>query len=122
MRYKLLCRRFAPPTLGLAIFCLTAGLLHSQGTIQPLKPSAPITPLPLSLETQAWLDLDIYRVPKTVINPGADLYNQQSDRAACYRLYQGSLITVRPMLEHPPDLQKAIDNGLADAATKPSMA
>jgi hemoglobin len=55
-----------------------------------------------------------------VINTGADLFNE-GDRAGCYRLYQGSLLTLRPLLEQHPDLQKAIDAALADADQQRSV-
>ena len=35
------------------------------------------------------LDREIYDLLRTVINAGADLYNRDSDRPGCYRLYQG---------------------------------
>jgi hypothetical protein len=52
---------------------------------------------------------------RDVHDRGADLYNTKKDHAGAYRLYQGSLITVRPMLAHRPDTQKIIDAGLAAA-------
>jgi hypothetical protein len=56
---------------------------------------------------------------RTVINQGADLYNLNRDYLGCYRLYQGSLLTLRPILDGHPDLQKAIDRGIADAERIP---
>ncbi len=50
---------------------------------------------------------------RDVINAGARLFNEQGDHAGCYRLYQGSLLTMRPFV--PPDLQASIDKGLASA-------
>src|SRR5438067_376673 len=38
---------------------------------------------------------------RDVINRGVDLYNA-GDAAACYRLYEGSLLTVRPFLDNHP--------------------
>ena len=55
---------------------------------------------------------------RDVINRGADLYNQ-GEPAACYRLYQGSLLTVRPLFDHKPELQKAIADGIASAQREP---
>jgi hemoglobin len=67
------------------------------------------------------LDQRLYTVLRDVINTGADLYNPPAgDRAACYRLYQGALLTARPLLDHRPELQKAIDAGLAEAAREPT--
>jgi hemoglobin len=117
-------RRIAVPLGALVLLGLAQANAHSQ-TVHPQKPAGPaelLVPLPLSPENEAWLDHDIYQVLRTVINTGADLYNQEFDRAGCYRLYQGSLLTLHPLLSHHPDLQKAIDAGLADAASKPSVA
>jgi hemoglobin len=66
------------------------------------------------------LDKQIRASLPKVINTGADLFNE-GDRAGCYRLYQGSLLTLRPLLEHHPDLQKAIDNAMADADQQPTV-
>jgi hypothetical protein len=55
----------------------------------------------------------LYYSLRDVINTGAKMFNDQGDHAGCYRLYQGSLISVRPFLA--PDLQKKIDAGLASA-------
>jgi hemoglobin len=56
----------------------------------------------------------VYGTLREVINQGADLYNA-SDWNGCYRMYQGALISLRPFLDHRPELQKAIDDGLAKA-------
>jgi hypothetical protein len=54
---------------------------------------------------------------RDVHNKGADLYNTQKDFAGAYRMYQGALLAVRPLLAHRPDAQKLIDAGF-DAAAK----
>jgi hypothetical protein len=59
---------------------------------------------------------------RDVHDRGADLYNLKKDYAGAYRLYQGSLLTVRPMLTHRPDTQKIIDDGLAAAEKEPDPA
>src|SRR5438445_6163467 len=66
------------------------------------------------------LDKQIRASLPKVINTGADLFNE-GDRAGCYRLYQGSLLTLRPLLEHHADLQKAIDKAMADADQQPTV-
>ena len=66
------------------------------------------------------LDREIYDLLRTVINAGADLYNRDSDRPGCYRLYQGCLLTLRPILRHRPELQKEIDTALAEADRMPA--
>jgi hemoglobin len=68
-------------------------------------------PAPLDRKT---LDESLYKTLKDVINRGADLYNS-GDRAACYHLYEGALLALKPLLDHRPDAQKAISTGLADA-------
>lgn len=60
-------------------------------------------------------DRQLYNYLRTVINAGADLYNQQGNFKACHDLYRGSLTTVRPLLSHHAELQRAIDTGLAKA-------
>jgi|GEM_PF-989187 len=52
---------------------------------------------------------------RDVHNKGADLYNTSRDFSGAYRLYQGALETVRPLLAHRPEAQKIIDSGLATA-------
>ncbi|MCS6866315.1 MAG: carboxypeptidase-like regulatory domain-containing protein [Gemmataceae bacterium] len=49
---------------------------------------------------------------RDVHNIGADLYNKQRDYAGAYRMYQGGLLTIRPLLQHRPEAQKIIDTGL----------
>jgi hemoglobin len=70
---------------------------------------------PARTDQQKDLDRQIYTLLKDVINKGADLYTIDGDRAGCYRLYEGSLMTLRPLLAHHPDLQKAIDASFAKA-------
>jgi hypothetical protein len=55
----------------------------------------------------------LYNSLKEVIDTGAKIYNEQGDHAGCYRLFQGSLLTVRPFLA--PDLQKKIDEGITSS-------
>ena len=66
------------------------------------------------------VDGKINRTLRDLINRGRDFYNA-GDPAACYYLYEGALLTVRPLLDHRPDVQKAIDRGLADAARNADM-
>src|SRR5262249_52321618 len=68
------------------------------------------------------IDQRIYKVLKDVINSGARIYNApNNDHSGCYRLYEGSLITLKPLLDHRPGLQKAIDDAFALAAREPSV-
>lgn len=59
------------------------------------------------------LDKQIHGTVANVINQGADLFNLQGDVAGCYRIYQGALLTLRPLLGHHADLQKSIDEALS---------
>jgi hypothetical protein len=67
------------------------------------------------------LDAKIRAAVKAAVNRGADIHNIYRDYAGCYRFYQGSLTSVRGLLDHHPDLQKAIDAALAEAERAPSM-
>jgi hypothetical protein len=57
---------------------------------------------------------------RDVINAGAKMFNEQGDHAGCYRLYQGSLLSVRPFLTK--ELQTKIDVGITNAEKMPSFA
>jgi hypothetical protein len=85
---------------------------HAAADQPPLPPTAP--------SAMSQLDLTLVDVLKEVHNRGADLYNQ-GDAAGCYRLFQGSLLTIRPLLGHHTEVQKAIDAGLADAERSPDL-
>src|SRR5262245_5434533 len=49
-----------------------------------------------------------------VIDHGVDLYNS-GDANGCYRLYEGSLLSLKPFLDGKAEWQKTIDTALADA-------
>jgi hemoglobin len=72
-----------------------------------------------SLDSKA-LDNLIFTNLREVINHGADLYNG-GDWNGCYRLYEGALLAIKPLLAHREKLQKAIDEGLASARQDPVM-
>ena len=57
---------------------------------------------------------------RDVITEGRKMFNEQGDHAGCYRLFQGSLMAVRPFLAK--DLQSRIDGGIAKAEKMPSYA
>lgn len=65
---------------------------------------------------------------RDVHDKGATIYNDEKDFAGTFRMYQGALATVRPLLAHRPAAQKLIDTGLAaadkvpDAEGKPDFA
>ena len=59
---------------------------------------------------------------RDVHNRGADLYNTKKEFEGTYRMYEGALVTVRPLLAHRPAAQKMIDDGLAAAEKETSAA
>lgn len=59
---------------------------------------------------------------RDVHNTGADLYNKHRDYAGAYRMYQGGLLTIRPLLQHRPAAQKLIDIGLEKAELEADVA
>jgi hemoglobin len=67
------------------------------------------------------LEKNLEAALRDVINRGAALFNNQTDFGGCYRLFEGALITVRPMLAKYPEVQKKIDRGLQDASAMPRM-
>ena len=69
---------------------------------------------PAAMDAKA-LDKSIVASLRDIHDRGADLYNQSKDYPAAYRLYEGSLLTVKPLLAHRPEVQKLIDDGLAAA-------
>jgi hypothetical protein len=91
-------------------------LLASSAAAQKRKEKADSQPTP---ETRA-LEAKLFSTLSTVINRGANLYNRD-DPAGCYRLYEGNLMTMRPLLDHRPDLQKAITTALASAERDPQV-
>ncbi len=60
------------------------------------------------------LDESIYQSLRGIIDHGADLYNQ-GDWNGCYRLWEGTLMSLKPLLDHRPKLQESIDGGLSKA-------
>jgi hemoglobin len=102
-------RRAALAACALALAC-SGGLGAQQDTTKPGG-----TPL-----DRKAVDGLVYNTLRDVINQGADLYNPPADDwNGCYRLYEGALMALRPMLDHRPELQKAIDTGLATARANP---
>ena len=58
---------------------------------------------------------------REVINHGAAIFNNQGDYAGCYRLFEGALQAVKPLLGGYPELQKKIEAALTEANQQPSM-
>lgn len=68
---------------------------------------------------KAALDRQVFEVLKDVHNAGADLHNA-GDPAGCFRLYQGGLMALKPILGHRPEAQQIIDRGLKSAEVQPT--
>jgi hypothetical protein len=66
------------------------------------------------------IDQTLWASLADVINHGADLYND-GDIAGCYRVFETGLMMARPLLRHRPELQKTIQDGLADAKENPVL-
>jgi hemoglobin len=48
-------------------------------------------------------------------NKAADLFNGAKDYNGAYRMFQGGLYVVRPLLNHRPDVQAILDQGMQEA-------
>ncbi len=104
-------------------FSLVASILVvSAGSVATAQDKSAAAPLDRKV-----LDQRVYDLLRDIINTGADLYNGVPQRGlganpqACYHLYQGSLTTLWPLLDHRPNLQKAIESGLSEAERSPDM-
>ncbi|SRR5579883_2557383 len=93
--------------------CLAAPLWVGVAQAQNKKPAEK------PLERKA-LDESVYQNLRGIIDHGANLYNQ-GDWNGCYRLWEGSLMTLKPLLDHRPKLQEAIEKGIADARQDPAL-
>jgi hypothetical protein len=92
-------------TKGVAALALTVALCASStGTAN--DPKFP--------DTKAF-DKAVIDSLRAVHNKGVELYNTAKDYSGAYRLYQGALEAVKPLLAHRPEAQKLIDDGLAAA-------
>jgi truncated hemoglobin YjbI len=76
---------------------------------------------PAIAQDAAALDRLVADALKEMHNKAADLYNG-GDPNGCYRMFQGGLITVRPLLAHRPDVQLLIDQGLQAADRQAAIA
>ena len=59
---------------------------------------------------------------RDIHNRGADLYNTRREFEGTYRMYQGALIAVRPLLAHRNEAQKMIDEGLRASEKESNLA
>jgi hypothetical protein len=83
-----------------------------------LIPAAYADDAPISRrEIDSRIDEAVYR---TIVT-GLPLYNER-DFKGCYRLYQGTLLGVDPLLVHHPELRQTIEKGLKEAENTASEA
>jgi hypothetical protein len=76
-----------------------------------LVPTAWADDAPISRrEIDSRIDEAVYRA----ILAGLPLYSER-DFKGCYRLYQGTLLGVDPLLAHRPELRQTIEKGLKEA-------
>jgi hemoglobin len=61
------------------------------------------------------LDRQLSDALRDMHNKAADLFNGAKDYNGAYRMFQGGLYVVRPMLNHRPDVQAILDQGLQEA-------
>lgn len=66
------------------------------------------------------IDQQLYSSLRDVINRGREHYNN-GNPAACYFMFHGALQVAQPLLEHRPETQKLIQNGLIQADAHPDM-
>src|SRR5438309_1924545 len=71
-------------------------------------------PAPAGPLTREALDERVYHLLYPVLDEGANLYNTGYPNS-CSFLFQGALMSVEPLLDHRPELQKAARKGLAEA-------
>jgi hypothetical protein len=104
---------------GVIRWCAAFAALALMTAYAAAQPGGDKTEPGATPDTRA-LDAKMLRLLTPVINRGAALYNRD-DFAGCYRLYEGSLLTLRPLLDHRPELQKEIARALAAADRDPQV-
>ena len=81
-----------------------AGLVRAEG---PANPSA--------------MDRQLADALRDMHNRAADLFNGAKDYNGAYRMFQGGLYVVRPLLNHRPDVQQILDSGMQEADRAASL-
>jgi hemoglobin len=67
------------------------------------------------------LDKQISDALRDMHNRAADLFNTTKDYNGAYRMFQGGLYVVRPMLNHRADVQQVLDVGMQEAERLASL-
>jgi hemoglobin len=88
------------------ILLATAGLAAADQPAEPLSRKA--------------LDEAVYDLTRDMLAEGAQLYNA-GYQTACAYLFRGALTSMAPLLDHRPDLQRAVRQGLANAQRMASV-
>lgn len=65
-------------------------------------------------------DRQLHLALREMHNKGADLYNG-GDPGGCYRVFQGGLLTAKGVLTYRPEVQKLIEERMADADKEASL-
>lgn len=76
-------------------------------------------PAPAETADSKSLDKLLHATLRDVINRGRTMFNE-GDHAGCYRLFEGALLTAKPLLGNRPSLQKEIDKALFSANQDPA--
>jgi len=75
-----------------------------------------IVPVPVfAADGPASLDRKLVASVRAAIAHGATVYND-GDHAGCCRVFEGALSSLKPLLEHKPELQKEIERGVSAAS------
>ena len=80
------------------------------------QPAPDVASSALSEEVAQVIDARVRKGAALAIRQGVVLFNENQDPTGCYRVYQGALISLQPLLDHRPQLQAAINTGLDQAA------
>jgi len=67
------------------------------------------------------IDKQISDALRDMHNRAADLFNTTKDYNGAYRMFQGGLYVVRPMLNHRADVQQVLDLGMQEAERLASL-
>jgi hemoglobin len=102
---------------GLPLLAAVMMLVRAEGARAADPEKAP----PPREDVHKALDDRIRKSLFDVINRGVDLYNEPNyDVAGCYHMFEGGLRAVAPLLDHHPDLQTKIADGLKGAELLPT--
>src|SRR5690348_2267320 len=95
---------------ALTLVCLLAGGLGlARAGGQPAPKSEPAADTPVL--DRAELDKRLARTSNEAIIAGLDLW-EKKNAEGCFRLYQGALIGLQPMLDHKPKLAALVKDRL----------